>query len=75
MTAGSPAQHEWLRLNPVTAVYPESHYEKASAALAAVGLDPDPGYLHNGKPYRYGHAWLMRTIPADVVTEIETLLA
>lgn len=50
MTAGSPAQEAWLRDNPVTAVYPESHYEKAaSAALAAVGLNPDPNFFHPTK--------------------------
>ena len=43
MKAGSPAQEAWLAANPVTAVYPESHYVKASEALAAVGLNPGPG--------------------------------
>ena len=28
---------------------PESHYEKVSAALAAVGLNPDPNFLHPTK--------------------------
>ena len=75
MKAGSPAQEAWLAANPVTAVYPESHYDKASAALAAAGLNPDPDYLHNGIPYRYGSAWLKRDIPADVVAEIESLMS
>lgn len=70
--AGSPAQEEWLRQNPVSAVYPESHYEKASAALAGAGLNPDPAHLHNGKPYAYGSAWLREELPADVVAEIES---
>jgi len=47
MRAGSSAQEDWLRANPVTAVYPESHYEKACQALAAVGLHPDQdGHKH-----------------------------
>jgi len=75
MNAGSPAQEAWLKANPVTAAYPESHYDKASAALASAGLNPDPDYLHNGKPYRYGSAWLKRDIPADVVAEIEALMS
>lgn len=75
MKAGSPAQESWLAANPVTAVYPESHYVKASEALAAVGLNPDPAYLHNGKPYAYGSAWLKQEIPADVRAELDALIA
>lgn len=67
MVAGSPDQEAYLRAHPVEYVYPESHYTKASAALEAVGLNPDPDYLHNGKPYRYGHAWLREEVPADVL--------
>jgi hypothetical protein len=65
MRAGSPAQEAWLRANPVSFKYPESHYEKASAALADAGLNPD------ADGYRYGHAWNREEIPADVVAEIE----
>lgn len=72
MAAGSPAQRQWLKDNPINAVYPQSHYEMASEALAAAGLNPDPGYLHNGKPYKYGTAWLKRELPADVIAEIES---
>jgi hypothetical protein len=72
MRAGSPAQQAWLKANPVEAVYPESHYEKACKALAEVGLNPDPGHLHNGKPYAYGSAWLTEEIPAETVSEIES---
>lgn len=75
MTAGSPAQESWLKANPLdpkSYAYPKSHYEVASAALRAAGLNPDPGYQHNGKPYSYGSAWLSRELPADVVSEIES---
>lgn len=72
MKAGSPAQQEWLETNPVKAVYPESHYEVASAKLAEAGLNPDPNFIRNGKPYKYGTAWLKEEIPADVVAEIES---
>ena len=75
MIAGSPAQEAWLAANPVTAVYPESHYTKACAALTAAGINPDPGYLHNGKPYAYGSAWLKRDIPADIAAELDNLVA
>lgn len=72
MTAGSPAQEAWLKANPITFTYPDTHYTVASKALKEAGLNPDPGYLHNGQPYKYGHAWLRREIPADVVAEIES---
>jgi hypothetical protein len=75
MTAGSPAQEAWLKANPVSAVYPESHFTKAREALARAGLNPDPSYMHNREqPYSYGSAWLKRDIPADVVAEIEDLM-
>jgi len=66
MVPGSPAQMEYLRANPVTAVYPESHYDKACAALAAVGLNPD------ADGYKYGSAWKTEEIPDDVIAEINS---
>lgn len=73
MRGGSPAQEAWLRANPVSAVYPESHYAKACEALAAAGLHPDPSYERNGKPYRYGSAWLTEEVPPEVVAELFAL--
>ena len=67
LTAGSPAQEAFLRANPVSYTYPESHYDKAREALKVAGLNPDPNYLHNGEPYSYGHAWLREEVPADVL--------
>lgn len=61
MRAGSKAQEDWLRANPVNAVYPESHYEKACAALAAAGLHPD------ADGYRYGSAWKREEVPQSVI--------
>ena len=74
-TAGSPAQEQWLREHPIDPkeiVYPKSHYEEACKRLAAVGLNPDPGFTYKGLPYRYGHAWLREEIPADIKAEIES---
>lgn len=74
MTAGSPAQTAWLKANPVRAANGETThaYDALLVALTAAGLNPDPNYLHDGKPYKYGHAWLKRELPADVVAEIES---
>lgn len=46
MRAGSPRQQAWLRDHPVTAVYPESYYDKAKAALREAGLEPDTEFFH-----------------------------
>lgn len=67
MKAGSKAQEDWLKANPVKAVYPESHYEKASKALAEAGLNPD------ADGYKYGSAWKHQEVPAEVVEFIESL--
>ena len=72
MRSGSPRQEEWLRANPVTAVYPESHYDKACAALAEAGLNPDDEFEHptKGGPYSYGTGWIYEAVPDDVIDEI-----
>jgi hypothetical protein len=64
MKAGTPAQEAWLRDHPMQFTYPQSHYEEASKALAAAGLNPDNGYS-------YGSKWLCEEIPADIRAEIE----
>jgi hypothetical protein len=69
MRAGSPVQEEWLRQNPIPeseCAYPKSHYDVASAKLAAAGLNPD------ADGYKYGHAWKTEELPADVIVEIES---
>jgi hypothetical protein len=65
MKAGTPAQESYLREHPVNAVYPESHYDKASEALQAAGLNPDNGY-------KYGAAWLREDLPPEVIAEIKS---
>lgn len=73
MTAGSPAQEAWVKAHTSEFPgYPVSHYEWAREGLRAAGLHPDQSYIHNGKPYAYGSAWLSREVPLDV---IEWLLA
>lgn len=74
MTAGSPAQMEWLKAHKSEGEqHPFDHYQWACAALAEAGLNPDPSYLHNGKPYSYGTAWLTRELPPEIIAEIESL--
>lgn len=74
MRAGSPNQEAFLRANPVNAVYPESHYDKAKAALRLADLDPDPEYMVDGdRLYFYGSKWLYEEVPADVLTWLHEL--
>ena len=67
MQAGSPRQTAWINANPLPWVYPESHYTVYRDALREAGLSPDAEYLHNGKPYSYGSAWLKVEVPAEVL--------
>lgn len=66
MRAGTPAQGEWLRQNPVVFKYPDSYYIKASEALSAVGLNPDNGY-------KYGSKLLKEEVPKTVIDFLESL--
>lgn len=73
MQAGSLAQTAYLDANPVQYKYPECHYTKACEVLRAAGLNPDPNYIHNGKPYAYGSAWLRVDVPADALEFLKAL--
>lgn len=69
MQAGSKSQMDWLRANPIPEGeyrYPKSYYGVASSRLAGAGLNPD------ADGYRYGHAWKMEELPAEVIAEIES---
>lgn len=65
MRAGSPNQEMFLRH------YPDVHDYTARCELLSVAmLQPDNEYIHNGKPYRYGSAWLKEELPKEVIEEI-----
>jgi hypothetical protein len=64
MTAGSPAQEQFLRDHPYDRERDGSdHYGWACKVLADAGLNPDPA--HDG--YRYGSAWLYEAVPVEVL--------
>ena len=71
LTAGSPNQERFLK------DYKESgndyNYSDACVLLESAGLLVDNDYIHNGKPYKYGSAWLTRIIPDDVIRTINRL--
>ena len=62
---GSPAQEAYLRLNPVSFTYPDTHYEAATRALDAAGLNPE------GE--RYGSKWWREDVPEDVLVWLAAL--
>lgn len=70
MQAGSPAQTAFLKANPIKAT---DHYTAACEALRAAGLNPDPSHLVDGKPYRYGRAWLRVEVPEEVLQFLQSL--
>lgn len=72
MQAGSPAQVAHL-VTLTWPGYPVSHYDWAKAQLEAAGLQPDPTYSHNGKPYNYGSAWLRKEVPDAVIAFLQAL--
>jgi len=67
MRAGSKVQEDYLRANPVSYKYPESHYEVASRALADAGLNPDTD------GYKYGHARKTEEVPTEVLEFLKSL--
>lgn len=73
LAAGSPKQEDWLRSHPLAGIdWEVSYYERACESLKEAGLNPDPNYIHNGKPYEYGTAWLKEELPADIIKEVES---
>lgn len=73
MCAGSPAQRAELARHTPRYTYPKTHCDWALETLTAAGLQPDASYLHNGKPYSYGSAWLRREVPKDVLDMLQAL--
>lgn len=67
--AGSPNQESALRNTKITGDF----YPQALAYLKTIGLQPDPNYLIDGKPYSYGSRWLKEEIPEEVIKYLESL--
>lgn len=73
LQAGSPAQRAHLATFKFDRTLHSDHYSWAKEVLTEAGLQPDPNYLHNDKPYSYGSAWLRKEVPADVIAFLESL--
>tara|TARA_R100001244_G_C5086246_1_gene115248 strand:+ start:55 stop:522 length:468 start_codon:yes stop_codon:yes gene_type:complete len=74
LTAGSPKQEKFVKklLTSDRDGY-RFRYEEICKRLDQADLLTDNSYLHNGKPYRYGSAWLKTKIPSEVQKQIRTL--
>ena len=73
--AGSPRQSEFRRAHPdqFDVKYPVDHFANACGVLTRAGLNPDPEYLLDGEPYRYGSAWLHEDVPDDALAFLRGL--
>jgi len=72
LTPGSPKQMVYLKSlsKPSNAEF----YTWECEQLKKVNLLIDESFLHNGKPYKYGTAWLKTEIPENVQQEIFSII-
>ena len=70
MQTGSPDQTAYVRDNNLSTDY---NYNTVVKKLEEAGLNPDPNFLYNDKPYHYGSAWLTITVPESVLQWILNL--
>ncbi len=78
MQAGSPAQTAYLEKikseqHEIQSGPFSDHFEWACYRLRKKGLNPDPSFIHNGKPYKYGSAWLKIGCPDQVISFLKGL--
>lgn len=69
MHAGSPKQEEMIKAWKTSNNRPYD-YDMICEMLDEAGLLVDKSYIHKGKPYKYGTAWLIREIPEDDLLKI-----
>lgn len=71
LNAGTPKQESFLR--ELEDRNGGIGYEKAVEALKKAGIYEDADFIHEGKPYRYGSAWLKEEVPAEVLEWLQSL--
>lgn len=76
MTAGSPVQEAAIKEYKAENAKQGKRYDYTEACefLKARGLLDDEGYIYDGKPYRYGSAWLYAEIPEADKERIRALM-
>ena len=75
MQAGSPAQTAYLERHEIQSGQFSGYHQWASYRLRKKGLSPDPSFIHNGKPYKYGIAWLRIDVPDHAIDFLRGLPA
>lgn len=75
MTAGSPMQEVALATfeKEISWGSRSNYFETVNRILSQLGLNPDASYTHNGKPYFYGSAWLLTSVPEGVLVWLNCL--
>jgi len=71
LTAGSPKQEAFIRK-----YIDEGNsfdYKTVCGLMKEEGIYVDESFIHEGKPYRYGTAWLKRELPESVVSFLASL--
>lgn len=71
LRAGSPKQMRFLE--SLAANGKPVDYENAVKAMKEAGIYEDVDFIHEGKPYRYGSAWLKEEVPAEVLEWLQSL--
>jgi len=71
MKAGSPRQELAIAAWKLGGATYE--YKAACEMLAQLGILEDQDYIHEGKPYKYGSAWLKTEIPTEVISFLASL--
>lgn len=71
LRAGSPKQ--MLFLESLEANEEPVDYENAVKAMKEAGIYEDADFIYEGKPYRYGSAWLKKEVPAEVLEWLQRL--
>ena len=71
MVAGSPKQE--LAINAWKLGGANYEYKAACAMLEKLGILEDDSYIYEGKPYKYGSAWLRKELPNEVISFLASL--
>lgn len=72
LTPGSPKQMDYLK--SLTKPSDVEFYTWECEQLKKVDLLIDKSFLHNGRPYKYGSAWLKTEIPENIQQEIFSII-
>ncbi len=72
LQAGSKSQMKWIKEHTKQDSSID-YFTYYSEKLAEAGLNPDPDYFYEGKPYRFGSAWLFKKVPESVIKFLKRL--